>query len=345
MRFRNSIRLFMENFRHVYKLFLYKAIIALVAIALCCAFVLPEIMELWKDPAMQGLIADCKAFAKMFFELNRESLESAKQEIVGPNGSLRQVLTLISSMRTEIILTVVGVVIVYLIKRFAETLCHFTTGSMLNDKMATYAETSFSTSSVANLGKASVYALAYVPLVFLFDALIILGIYGLWMLLPIFPALFCSMTLLVLCQALKMTIFSNWMPAMTTDNMRLREAIRTRGKKENGRQWTKAFLMYFVTVYAIIVINGVAAVFTFGSALIVTVPASYFFLTCEQYVHYYTIMGKKYFVTFESITANPDYGDSEHFFEYVDVTEKEGTQQEQTDENAAEAAVEAENKQ
>lgn len=330
MRFRNSIRLFMENFRHVYKLFFYKVIITLVAIALCCAFVLPELMEFWKNPAMQTLIADCKAFAKMFFELNRESLEAMKQNIVGPEGSLRQVLVLISSMRLEIVLTVVGVLIVYLVKHFAETLCHFTTGSMLNDKMATYAESSFATSSVANLGKASVYAFAYVPLVFLFDVSVLLGIYGLLALLPIFPALFCSVTLLVLGQALKLTIFSNWMPAMTTDNMRLRDAIRVRGLKENGRQWTKAFSMYFVTVYAILVINGIAAWFTFGSALIVTVPASYFFLICEQYVHYYTIRGKKYFVTFESITANPDCGDSEHFFEYVDVKETkedEGTEQ------------------
>lgn len=321
MRFRNSIRLFMENFRHVYKLFFYKVIITLVAVALCCAFVLPELVDFWKDPAMQNLISDCKAFAKMFFELNRESLEAMKQEIVGPSGSLREVITLISSMRLEIILTVAGVLIVYLIRRFAETLCHFTTGSMLNDKMAAYAETSFSTSSVANLGKASVYALAYVPLVFLIDVSVALGIYGFLMLLPIFPALFCAMTLLVLGQALKLTIFSNWMPAMTTDNMRLRDAMRTRGLKENGRQWTKAFSMYFVTVYAIIIVNAIAALFTFGSALIVTVPASYFFLICEQYVHYYTIKGKKYFVTFESITANPDYGDSEHFFEYVDVKE------------------------
>lgn len=318
MRFRNSIRLFMENFRHVGKLFFYKVIIALVAVALCCAFVLPELMQFWKDPAMQGLIADCKGFAKTFFELDRASLEIMKQEIVGPSGSLRQVITLISSMRTEIILTLAGVLIVYLVGRFAETLCHFTTGSMLNDKMATYAETSFSTSSVANLGKASVYAFAYVPLTFLFDALLILGMYGILSLLPIFAALFCCMTLLVLVQALKLTVFSNWMPAMTTDNMRLRDAIRVRGQKENGRQWTRAFSMYFVTVYAIIIINAVAALFTFGSALIVTIPASYFFLICEQYVHYYTIKGKKYFVTFESITANPDYGDSEHFFEYVD---------------------------
>ena len=334
MRFRNSIRLFMENFRHVYKLFLYKIVITLIASALCCAFVLPELVDFWKDPAMQNLIADCKEFAKVFFELNREMLEGAKQEIVGPSGSLRQVVSLISSMRMEIILTVAGVMIVYLIKRFAETICHFTTGSMLNDKMATYAETPFATSSVANLGKASVYALTYVPLVFLFDALILLGIFGLMVLLPILPALFCSMTLLVLAQALKLTIFSNWMPAMTTDNMRLRDAARTRGLKENGRQWTKAFSMYLVTVYAIIIVNAIAALFTFGSALIITVPASYFLLICEQYVHYYTIKGKKYFVTFESITSNPDYGDSEHFFEYVDVKETEKAPvQEETEEN------------
>jgi hypothetical protein len=33
--------------------------------------------------------------------------------------------------------------------------------------------------------------------------------------------------------------------------------------------------------------------------------------------------GKKYFITYEKIETNPDHGDSEHFFEYIEAMEKE----------------------
>ena len=66
-----------------------------------------------------------------------------------------------------------------------------------------------------------------------------------------------------------------------------------------------------------------AAIFTFGSALLITIPTSYLLFVCEQYVNYYTMQGKKYFITYEKIETNPDHGDSEHFFEYIEEIEKE----------------------
>ena len=76
-------------------------------------------------------------------------------------------------------------------------------------------------------------------------------------------------------------------------------------------------------VYLIIIFNAMAAAFTFGSALLLTIPTSYLWLICAQYVNYYTMKGKKYFITYDSIATNPDYGDSEHFFEYIGEMEKE----------------------
>ena len=55
MRFRNSLRLLMENFKHVYKLLFSKLIITVVATALCCAFVLPELIEIFSSPEVQNL--------------------------------------------------------------------------------------------------------------------------------------------------------------------------------------------------------------------------------------------------------------------------------------------------
>ncbi len=316
MRFRNSLRLLMENFKHVYKLLLSRLIIGLVAAALCTAFVLPELLRIWNSDAVQGLWRAVKSFASQItsFSFEQAKLQALKEEIV---ASGKQVGDLLSSMTVELVFTLLGCILVYLVKRYAETVCYFTTGSMLNDKMGSYAESQYWATLVANLGKSSGYALVYVPLVFVYDALTVLLVFGILSWLPLLLGLFFGMTAVLCLQALKLTLTSSWMPAMTVDNLPLRKAMRCMDKTERKQRF-KTFSTYLVSVYFIVVINAIAAICTFGSGLILTLPASYFFLICIQYVNYYTIKGKKYFLTFEYIASNPDKGDSEHFFEYIE---------------------------
>ncbi len=327
MRFRNSLRLLMENFKHVYKLLLSRVIIGLVAAALCTSFVLPELLKLWEEDAVQALWSSVKSFVSHLatFSFTDGEMEAIRQEVI---DSGRQVKTLLSSMTLEITLTAIGCLLVYLVKRFAETVCYFTTGSMLNDKMSSYAESGYATTLVANLGKSSVYALVYVPLVFLYDVLTVGLVWGLLTVLPLFMALFSCMTLVCCMQALKLTLTSSWMPALTADNLPMRKAMRCFTKSERKQRF-KTFSLYLVSVYFIVIINVIGAFCTFGSALILTLPASYFFLICMQYVNYYTVKGKKYFLSFEHIATNPDKGDSEHFFEYMEQPATSGNQNQQ----------------
>lgn len=312
MRFLNSIRLLIENFKYAYRMLLYKCIIILVAAALCCAFVLPEMAKLWHSAQMQDLILNGKHFLKCFVALDRSGAEAAKNTILGEGGILWQIL---SPEKTELIWTALGVVIVYLIKRIADTVCHFTTGSLLNDKMATYADMSFSTSAVSNLGKALLYSIVYVPLVFLYDIAVLACCWAILSSLPlIFGGVLC-VTVIVLGQALKLTFTVYWMPAMT-DGKRLRDALKSQGKEARAQSW-KVFGIYFASVYFVFIVNVVAFLCTLGSALLITLPASYFFFICEQYVCYYTVQGKRYFVSHDRIADNPDRGDVEHYFDYV----------------------------
>ena len=106
------------------------------------------------------------------------------------------------------------------------------------------------------------------------------------------------------------------------------------------------FSTYLVTVYVVIILNIIAAVCTFGSALLITIPASYLLFICEQYVNYYTMKGKKYFITYERIETNPDFGDSEHFFEYIEEEEKaEEKAEEEKQETVEEVEVSTKNTQ
>lgn len=326
MLFRNSIKLLMENFKGVYKILLYKFIVSLIAGALFAAMILPELIEIVQSVEAQALWLDIQAMFKAFFAANGSALETAKASIFGLDGTLNGVLKLILSKMTAIVLTAIGCVVVYLLKRFVETLCYFAVGSSLNDRMSAYAETPFIASYVQNLGKASRYALVYVPSVFLLDAVTILLSLLVLTNLNIFPALFLSITLVVIMQSVKLTFTGLWMPSMTADNKPLKQSFAY--DKKERKQIPKIFSTYVVTVYGVIILNVIAAVCTFGSALLITVPASYMLFICVQYVNYYTIKGKKYFITYDKIASNPDHGDREHFFEYITQTEETSEERE-----------------
>lgn len=320
MRFLNSIHLLMENFKQTFKLLLYRLIMTVVFVALCSAFVLPELVEIAQNESAQALLENVKNVFKAFVSPSLEEPSVYMEKIFGEGGSLQQFIDFILSMKFELILACIGCVVVYLLKRFLDTLVYFTFGAVLNDKMTTYTDTPFFTAFVANLGKASAYAAVYVPTVFLFDVCTGVLCFLLLHFLPLFAALFLCVTLIVAVQSFKLTYTGRWMPAMTADGKRLGAAIRKSNHEK--RQNAKTLCLYVVTVYTIIILNAIAAVFTFGSALLITIPTSYLLLICENYVNYYTIMGEKYFINYDRIATNPDHGDSEHFFEYIEEIEK-----------------------
>ncbi len=322
MLFRNSFRLLLENFKNVYKILLYKFVIAVITGALCFAMILPELIELWNSAPVQMLLSGANGFFKALFAADAEQLALIKDKIFGDNGTLHTLAILITSKAAGIVLATVGCVIVLLLSRFADTLCYFAVGGVLNDKMSTYTETPLATSYLTNIGKACRYALVYVPIAFAFDVLTFVLCYLFIRFINIFPALFLSVTAIVILQAVKLTLTGRLMPAMTTDQKRLRDSFKYEDKTER-KQRAKIFSTYLTCVYGVIIVNVMAAIATVGSALIITVPASYFLFICVQYAYYYTIKGKKYFITYERIASNPDRGDREHFFDYIDTTQEE----------------------
>ena len=331
MRFRNSVLLLIENFKNVYRILIYKLIILVIGSALTSAFLVPGLIGIFESGQFTTLLADAKAFLLAFVpaEGSNEALTAAKDALLGDNGSLTVFFNFVASKATGIIWTIIGCAVVYLLQRFADTLCYFSIGGLLNDKMATYAESSFSSVYVSNLGKASIYSLVYVPVVFLFDlltwtlAILILSY------IPILLALFLAVTVIVLCQSVKLTFTSGWLPAMVVDNKKIGEVMFKRSEEEK-QQRTKVFATYVVTVYVVIVLNVVAALCTMGSGLLITVPASFLMFICIQFVNYYTLTGKKYFITYESIATNEAHGDSEHFFDYMQPQTQETQEVEET---------------
>ncbi len=319
MLFRNSINVLMENFKNVYRIMAYKLIVSLITSALCCVIVLPGLLDILSSAPVTAFVAEIKKFFPALFAADAAALATIKDNLLGADGILRSITNLLVSQSTGIVLSVIGCLGVLLLKRFIDTLCYFSIGDILNDRMSSYSETPFFSSFVANLGKASRFALFYVPVTFLFDLVCVLLGYLLISYVNLFLALFLFLLLTVLVQTTKLTFTGRIMPAMTADDKGLFESFHYVDETEK-KQRTKLFSNYLVAVYTVLIVNVVAAICTLGSALLLTVPASYLLFICVQYVNYYTIKGKKYFITYDSIASNPDRGDREHFFDYIEET-------------------------
>ena len=124
------------------------------------------------------------------------------------------------------------------------------------------------------------------------------------------------MTAIVVANALKLTLTSTWLPSMTADGYSLKQAL-TSWKNVKKKLRSGVFSTYLVSIYMVMVANVVFGFATFGSALIFTVPASFFFFICLQYVNYYTLTGKKYFINYEQIVTNELHGDESLAVEHI----------------------------
>ena len=254
MRFKNTINLFVENFKNVYKILLFKLIIALVAGALICALVLPEIYHIGDSAQWTTLSKDVKEFFFMLNPGHAGSFEEAAKIIL--NESLPAFGAFLLTRAGEIVWISVGCLAIFLLARFAETVCTFALGDTLDDKMQTYGNMTFSSSFVKNFGRASRYALWYAPYTLLFDVATFILCYLCLAFLNVILGLFLSAIIIALMQSLKLTISCFWMPAMTADRKSLKDALKTSSLMK-GQFW-KTFSVYLVVVYLIIVCNALA---------------------------------------------------------------------------------------
>lgn len=209
----------------------------------------------------------------------------------------------------EIALSVLGLVVLYLMSRYLNGLANFAYATIINDRMSSFSDTPFFTAFLSNIGKAALYEAVYVPLAFLFDALSVVVTYLVFFVLcgfmHVLLEIFFAATFIIVMQALKLAIVTDWMPAMVADGKKLRTAIRETFSV-GRRQFGISFSNYLIAVYCILAVNVIFALTSFLSALLITVPFSFAFLLCMQFVNYYTARGRRYFLSYTHIVESAD---------------------------------------
>lgn len=315
MRFRNSFHLLIDNFGIVYKMLLYKLIVGLCSIGLFFALIYPNISFILSGEEIGNIAELVKQFFVAITSGDSEFLRGFNDVF---QAELNDLISLIASRPQNIIWSAVWFIFGIVVTRFLDTLGNFTFSRMINEKMNSYKDASFFDSFIKSMGKGSVYSICYVGITFLYDIIVIAACYFLFFSLVSslsgVVSVFFSITVCFIMQAVKLTFMTNWTPAIIEGGLTNGKAF-VYGLKSKVKYKSRMFSTYLISIYILVVLNVLFGVCTLFSGLLLTVPASFLFLICLQFVNYYTIEGKKYFVNHYKIAENKHKGENAFFYE------------------------------
>lgn len=297
MQFKHTFNVFVDNFKITYKQLLFRLIIGIIAFIICFLGFSPVVKGLVNSDSFNALFEGVKEF---FLKLLNGEMGELNDISIKIQDAYEEFMILLGSKTTEIVLSVLLILLVYVIAKWFAALGNYATASLINDKMALRADGAFCVNVIRNLKSACIYASIYVPLSFVFDVLVGVAMFFLLFLLlksviPFLVSLFLFIAVIVFAIAIKMTFTSDWLPALVRGKLGHGGAIKYTFNCK-GKQVFAVLSNYVVLILLIFAINVAALICTFGVGLLLSIPASYVMLISFEFVNYYDRENVKYFV-------------------------------------------------
>ncbi len=295
MKFKHTFNVFVNNFSAIYKLLLYRVIVTLISAGLYAAVLIPFI-SLVTDTAEYGAFSEVlKRVGEALYALDLDKISAPLREL---RPAFENFLAMLSTRAGEIAGEITGLAVVYLVHRWLSGLGSYAAGAIVNDKMSLQADSSFTHAVIKNLGKACLYNVIYIPITVAYDVLSIFIVYELLFsalnFLPLLAKIVLFSAVIVLLVTLKMTFTSDWLPALVYGKNN-RQSIASSFRR-SGTNLLSVFSNYLVIILCIMAVNVGMALFTFGAAVFITIPASYMLIICFQFVNYCDHNKIKYFI-------------------------------------------------
>ena len=295
MRFKHTVHVLIDNFRVTYKLLVYVLIVAAITFGLSAAIIVPFVGSLSDVSAFEELTG---AFNAMLTDILKGNLADLSLYFSDIKEGFEGLMTYLGEHPGELVMTIAGMGVVSLISGFFIGLGNYAAGSLINDKMAMQANAPFVATLIKNLGKAALYSVIYVAVSFVYTVvsvallfvLLFIAFDGLFLLIQL-----CLFTLcMVLLVGLKMMLISDWLPAIICGKQSVVQAFRYSFSRRSGNSFA-VFSFFASSCVLILAVNVLGALGSFGAALIITVPLSYLYLLCYQFVNYCDSNEIKYF--------------------------------------------------
>ncbi len=204
----------------------------------------------------------------------------------------------------EISIALIKVTLFIFLHNLVERMCNFAIGFLTEGYMSALTKYSLVASLFLNFGKALIYSLIIVPIAIIFDGLvltlaIIIAVYGL-RIISIF-AIIIAIIFVVLAISCKYTVFSTFLPSIVGGEKTIRESFVNCFKKRD--KFMPMLGNYAFAIMISFYLNVSVAVFTLGVGLIISIPLTSVFIVLLNFVDYYQLQGKRYYVSADEVVT------------------------------------------
>lgn len=303
MKFKHTLLVFIDNFSVIYKQLLYRFVIYIITWTASYFIMLNFVSTFIDSDAFNAIWDNIRQMGLDFSDGKFDALPALYKKI---SEAVNELNILINNSISRLIVSMIVIVAINAVGKWFTGLSNYTTCAIVNDKMALHANLPFFATMIINLKSAALFNLIYVPIAILYDCVIcVLMIFLLSVLvsssvLPLVFAVFFFALVLVIAVSIKMTITSDWLPALVRGQKSQKDALIYAFSRK-GKQTLSVWSNYVVLILIIFAFNMIALVFTAGTGLLLTVPAGFVILIVFELVNYYDREQIKYFVDRDTI--------------------------------------------
>ena len=295
MRIKNAFKLLISNSAVIYKSMFFKLVISSI-IALISYFVIAkDIGYLLHSEEVINLWDAIRSTASKFFAGQGFDKELVPDAFDG-------VLAMLRLNALDIFVAFLKICLFIFLLNLIERMGNYAIGVLTDAYMSALTKYSMVAILIANLGKAFLYSIIIVPIVMIFDGVvltlgILIAVYGLRFI-SVF-AIILGIMFIVIALSCKFTLLTRFLPFIITDKLPIRKAFTSCFKKREG-------FLHMVGNYAFVImisfyLNVSVAVFTLGVGLIISIPLTSVFVVLVGFVDHYQLSGKRYYVSGEEV--------------------------------------------
>ncbi len=281
--FKNAFKIMVDRFGLVWMLLLYIFILAVVLVSVSMAFMIP----IYRIFLGGGIIEEIYALFKSI--VGGDSINAWFEQIRNIGQSVSDLFAENFALRLNSALWLI--IVVVLAYRFLIGLYELQLMSVLE--------------LVSKLGKSSRFTLVKMLYTIVFDVIVAIVMYGLFLLLDVSGiavfAPFLIMLVFIVLMSLRYSFIAMWSPRVIVDGGKIFSSFAF-SVKSACKNFGSVFAYFLVAWVIIIALNIFVGLFTLGAGLLISIPVSMLFVSILNMTLYYGKNGKRYYVDGTVIT-------------------------------------------
>ena len=314
MRIKNAFKLLGADFAVVYKLLLYRFVVSLLIYGVGIAAIFPYGSRIIMESGVTDVLRSGVAVISNLFLPSAEFVPTFAEDWAAFTGYIANNLF----NAYWLIFYFIGI---YALAEFFKRYGNYALGHITNAHMESMQKLGFLPALFRSFGKATLYSLIETAISLGF--LVLSAATGfLISFIPFGDFAIFSLILLVfssiMIHAFKRTLVSLYMPSMITDKMGAVRGFNNGVGLAFGDFW-RIYSSYCFMIIAGIYFNISVALFTVGTGLLFSIPLTVIFFVNFQFVNYYKLSVKKYFISYDVIVVPKEMREEESLLTDIDI--------------------------